>query len=204
VVDLREAIGHWGYLAIVLSVLAGNIGLPVPEETALALGGYLAWRGTLRFPVVVGLGVASAILGDNAGYWLGRRYGLPAIERHGRRLWLTPERLAAVRAFVTQHGALAVFAARFLPGLRFAAGPLAGASGLSPGPFLAANALGAACYVPLAAGAGYAVGYGLGERIEAIRHALGRVEHAVGLLLVAATLIALAWRAIHGRRAASR
>ena len=50
----------------------------------------------------------------------------------------------------------------------------------------------------------YAVGYGLGDRIEAIRHALGRVEHAVGAFLVVATLALLAWRAVRRRRAVGR
>ncbi len=37
--NLGKLTGHWGYLAIFLLVIVGNIGLPVPEETALALGG---------------------------------------------------------------------------------------------------------------------------------------------------------------------
>ena len=37
-----ELLAHWGYGAIFVAVILGNIGFPVPEETILALGGYMA------------------------------------------------------------------------------------------------------------------------------------------------------------------
>jgi membrane protein DedA with SNARE-associated domain len=42
--DLNQLIADWGYLGIVLVVVLGNVGLPVPEETVLALAGYLVTR----------------------------------------------------------------------------------------------------------------------------------------------------------------
>ena len=69
---------------------------------------------------------------------------------------------------MARYGPLAVFVARFVPGLRFLGGPLAGAGGLPPGRFLLANALGALVYVPYAVGLGYALGYGVGDRLHRI------------------------------------
>ena len=92
---------------------------------------------------------------------------------------ITPKRLEATRRFVTRHGAVGVFAARFLTGLRFLAGPLAGATGLQPPRFFVANLLGAVVYVPLAVGAGYAVGYGLGDSVERVRSAVSELRHIV-------------------------
>ena len=66
---------------------------------------------------------------------------------------------------MTRYGVLGVFVARFIPGLRFMAGPLAGAAGLRPFPFVVANLLGAAIYVPYAVGIGYAIGYGFGTYV---------------------------------------
>jgi membrane protein DedA with SNARE-associated domain len=40
-----ELVAHWGYGAIFVAVLLGNVGVPIPEETILALSGYLAQRG---------------------------------------------------------------------------------------------------------------------------------------------------------------
>jgi membrane protein DedA with SNARE-associated domain len=78
-----ELVAHWGYGAIFVAVLLGNVGVPIPEETILALSGYLAQRGDLRLPTVLVVAFVSAVLGDNLGYWLGRRCGRAAIERYG-------------------------------------------------------------------------------------------------------------------------
>ena len=199
--DLTPLISHWGYLAIFLFVLLGNLGLPVPEESILLLAGYLTWQGDLRLPLVLAVGILSAIAGDNLGYWIGRRYGQEAIERFGQRVLLTHERIEATRRFVTRYGAFGVFAGRFIPGLRFMAGPLAGSAGLRPPVFMIANALGAAVYAPAMVAAGYAVGYGLGDYVKQFERAVGRVEHVV---LIAAILVTVAFvgrRMLRARRA---
>ena len=199
--DLGDLIANWGYVAIFLVVVLGNFGLPVPEETALVLAGYMAWAGTFRLPTILAVGIISAATGDNLGYWMGRRYGRETLERYGGWVSVTPERLETVWSFVRRHGPLGVFAARFIPGLRFMAGPIAGASGLGMVPFVAANILGAVVYVPYAVGIGYAIGYGLGEYVERLRRVLGEVEQVV---LIGAALVAvavLAWRALRAIRA---
>jgi membrane protein DedA with SNARE-associated domain len=193
--DLTRLIDAWGYVAIFLIVVLGNVGLPVPEETVLTVGGYLAWRGQLRFPIVVLVAIASAITGDNIGYWLGRSYGQRALDRLTAA---APAQAARARAFVVRHGALAVFAARFVTGLRFMAGPLAGSTGLSPWRFFTANLLGAVVYAPVVVGAGYAVGHGLGDSIERLRRGAGDAERVVLTLLALAAVggwIVLARRA---------
>lgn len=199
--DLGELIAHWGYAAIFLIVVLGNVGVPVPEETILALAGYLAWEGQLRLPAVLALGFVSAVAGDNLGYWIGRRYGRGAIERYGHRILITRERLDVVWRFVTRYGALAVFVARFVAGLRFLAGPLAGAAGLRPLQFVVANVLGAAVYVPCAVGVGYALGYGLGDYVDRIRHVVGKIEHVVLIGAAVFVLAVVAWRILQAARA---
>jgi membrane protein DedA with SNARE-associated domain len=198
--DLSQLIGHWGYLAIFLFVVLGNVGLPVPEETILALAGYLVWGGKLRLALVLAVGILSAAAGDNLGYWIGRKYGRDAIERYEHRVLVAPERLDSIWRFVTRHGPLGVFAARFIPGLRSLAGPLAGAAGLRPLPFLVANLLGACVYVPYAVGIGYAVGYGLGQYVERVRHVVGEVEHIVLIAAAILTVALLGRRALRARR----
>jgi membrane protein DedA with SNARE-associated domain len=191
-------LAHWGYGAIFVAVVLGNFGLPVPEETVLALGGYLAQRGDLRLTLVLAVGFVSAVVGDALGYWIGRRYGRAAIARYGESVYVTPARLEKVSQLVRRYGAWAVFGARFVAGLRFLAGPLAGATGLPPLPFATANVLGALLYTPYAVGIGYAVGYGFGDRIERL---VGRVEWIVLLAAVVLTLGVVAIRAVRRRRA---
>jgi membrane protein DedA with SNARE-associated domain len=192
--DLHEFVGHWGYVAIFVVVVLGNVGLPVPEETILALAGYLVWRGKLRMSLVLVVGIVSAVVGDNIGYWLGRRYGQTALPRYSRWVLGHPERLEAMKAFVARRGVLAVFVARFIPGVRFTAGPLAGALGLSFASFLAANVAGAVVYVPVVVGAGYAVGYGFGAYVDRLRYVVGEAERIILVIVLLGILALVALR----------
>ena len=198
--DLQEFIGHWGYVAIFVVVVLGNVGLPVPEETILALAGYLVWRGKLRLSLVLAVGIVSAVVGDNIGYWLGRRYGQTALPRYARWVLGHPERLETMTAFVGRRGPVAVFVARFVPGVRFTAGPLAGALGMRFTSFLIANVAGAMAYVPVVVGAGYAVGYGFGEYVERLRYVVGEVERVVLVVVMLGILGLVAVRIVQATR----
>ena len=198
--DLPALIGHWGYIAIFVVVVLGNIGLPVPEETVLAVAGYLVWRGELNLIAVLVVGIVSAVTGDNLGYWLGRRYGRNALPRYARWVLGHPERLKSMEAFVERRGPSAVFVARFVPGIRFMAGPLAGGLGMRFLPFFAANVLGALVYVPVAVAGGYLVGYGLGEYVERLHRVAGQVEYMALVVVVLAAVALIAWRIIQGFR----
>jgi membrane protein DedA with SNARE-associated domain len=198
--DLPQLIGHWGYVAIFVVVVLGNVGLPVPEETILAVAGYLVWRGELNLVLVLVVGVVSAIAGDNLGYWLGRRYGRSALPRYARWVLGHPERLTSMEAFVERRGPSAVFVARFVPGIRFMAGPLAGGLGMRFLPFLVANVLGALVYVPVAVAGGYVVGYGLGEYVERLHRVAGQVEYLVLMVAILAGVGVISWRIIQGFR----
>ena len=79
--DLTPFIAQWGYAAIFVIVILGNVGLPVPEETILTVSGYLIWQGRLQPLPVLLTAIASAVLGDNVAYWVGRRYGRLALTR---------------------------------------------------------------------------------------------------------------------------
>lgn len=190
----------WGYVGISAVVILGNMGLPIPEETILILGGYLVWEGKLRLLIVLVVGLISAVLGDNFGYWIGREFGRRAVERYERWFFVTPARLDTMQRIVARYGPLAVFAARFLPGLRFLAGPVAGITGVRPAPFILANILGASLYVPAAVGIGYAIGLGWGEYLTRLEHAAWRVEYIVLLFALFVTFALLAWRALHAAR----
>jgi len=199
--DLGQLIGHWGYVAIFVLVILGNMGIPLPEETVLLLAGYLVWQGDLRLPIVLTIGIVSAVVGDNIGYWIGRTYGQGTIERYA--LWVlgSSKRVQSMEGFVARYGPMGVFVARFLPGLRFMAGPLAGATGVGPLRFFVANVVGAALYVPLSVGIGYAVGYGLGDYVVRLKRVVGKVEYVVLIVAILLALVLMGWRAMRAARA---
>jgi membrane protein DedA with SNARE-associated domain len=191
---------RWGYAAIVVVVVLGNLGLPVPEETILTLAGYLVWRGDLELKLVLLVAIISASIGDNVSYWLGRTLGSRAVHRYPAHLRLKLAMLDTLERFVSKYGALAVFLGRFLPGLRFAVGPLAGIAGIPAPVFFIANVLGACGYVPVVVGVGYAIGRGAGPRLEQLRATAFGVEHVVVAAAILGTLWALIMRARRSRK----
>ena len=191
--DVNHLIATWGYLGIVLVVVLGNVALPVPEETVLAVAGYLVWSGRLQWLPVLAVGVVSAVAGDNVGYWLGRRYGRAGVERYARWL-LKPRHVVAAERWLRQYGPVAVGAARFVGGARFLAGPLAGALGLAFRSFFIGNLVGALLFVPYAVGIGYAVGYGLGVYVSRLHQALGGAGGVILVVIVMGVIGLLGWR----------
>ena len=201
---LKGIIAHWGYLALFVFVVLGNIGVPVPENSILWVAGYFVWKGRLDLSLVLLVAVVAAVAGDNLGYWIGRRYGQGAVTRYGCWARVTPARLDKMRGFVRRYGSFGVFLARFVTGLRFMAGPLAGSMGLAPLTFFVANVLGALCYVPVMVGAGYAFGYGFGPSLKHLVRTEDKLEYALIFCALALVLAFLGYRALqrHKRRPA--
>jgi undecaprenyl-diphosphatase len=132
-----------GYGALFALVFAESAGLPVPGETALLTAGALTRSGHLLLPAVIAVGVAAAILGDNLGYWIGRRGGRAVLLRDGRFASHRRKAVAKGDAFFVRHGAKTVFLGRWVPGVRVVGAVLAGASAMPWRTFLLYNATGA-------------------------------------------------------------
>jgi len=193
--DLTQLIGHWGYSAIFFIVILGSIGIPVTEEAIMFLAGLLVWEKKLELSVVLIVGFLSTVSGDNLGYWAGRTYGRATIERYGQKLFISSERLDAMQNFVNRHGQVAVFLARFIPGLRFLAGPLTGIAGMPFPRFFLANIAGAAVYVPLTV----AFGLGFGEYIHWLEGYLAKADIILAAIMMTA-VTSFDWRAVKPRR----
>ena len=199
--DLSTWLIHWRYVALAVVIVLGNVGLPVPEETVLIVAGYLVREGHLSLGTTLVVGVLSAIAGDNLGYWLGRAYGRPLLLRGARWVRITPSRLDRVERFVARYGVFTVVVARFVAGLRMLGGPLAGAGGVRPVPFIVANVVGALLFVPYALGLGYLLGHGIG----AVRSYLGpRAGDSVTWLVIGGLALVLVAVAVAVRRARRR
>lgn len=140
---LLGVISGLGYPGIAAAVGLESLGLPVPGETALLAGSYLASTGRFSLPLVIGAAALGAIVGDSLGYLFGRLGGRVILERYGPWVGISSQKLAAVDARFARHGARTVFLARFITLLRMLAGPLAGAARMPYWRFLAANAAGA-------------------------------------------------------------
>jgi membrane protein DedA with SNARE-associated domain len=187
---LIDLFARYGYAVVFAGVFLENTGLPVPGETALLAGAALANLGRLSLWRVVVTAIAAAILGDNLGFFIGRRGGRWLLERYGGRLGITTARLAGFDRFFERYGARTVFAARFITGLRVVGAVLAGASGLSWPTFLLYNATGAVVWCSAVATAGYT----LANSWDTLERWIGRTGVA-GLALVIVLLLVARARA---------
>jgi membrane protein DedA with SNARE-associated domain len=119
-----------------------SMGVPSPGETALVAAAVLASQGKLQIWLVILIGVSSAIIGDNAGYLLGRRFGRDVLEAEGPFHKHRVDVIAAGDRFFAKHGPKAVFFARWIALVRFAAAWLAGINEMRFRQFFFWNALG--------------------------------------------------------------
>ena len=135
-----------GYLALALLVGLESSGLPLPGETALIASGVLASRGELSIELVIVIAATAAIVGDNIGYWIGRKGGRRLLTAKGPLLEYRQKVIEHGEPFFGRHGAKSVFLGRWFAGLRIAAAWLAGINHMPWRTFLFWNALGGAAW----------------------------------------------------------
>lgn len=153
---VQHALLHWGYLALIVGIFGEGAGIPLPGETVLILASFLAHRThQLSLALIIVFGIAAAVMGDNLGFYVGRRVG-PGVLRWLLSKVRMEDDLAAARDQIQRHGAATVFWARFIFGLRTIAGPVAGTLGMQWRKFLIFNALGAVLWVVAMSMTGYA------------------------------------------------
>ena len=193
---LEPTLNSAGYLAVAGLVLVEDFGIPVPGETILILGAVYAGAGRLNVVLVGLLGFLGAVVGDNIGFAVGHFGGRALVDRWGRYVFLTPERLDKATAFFERHGGKIIVVARFIEGLRQANGIIAGTSGMHWARFLLFNAIGAALWV----GTWTAIGYLSGSHIDVIYREVTRFS---GYAAVAVAVLLVAWitrRVMRARR----
>jgi membrane protein DedA with SNARE-associated domain len=197
---LEPTLDRFGYLAVVGLVLIEDFGIPVPGETVLILAAVYAGTGRLNIVLVGLLGFVGALLGDNIGFAIGHFGGRPLLDRYGRFIFLTPDRVARATGFFDRHGGWIIIVARFVEGLRQANGIIAGMSGIHWAKFLVFNAIGAALWVAVWT----SVGYLSGSHINTIYHTATRYSTYVAIALGALLLAYIARRTVKVRRARAR
>jgi membrane protein DedA with SNARE-associated domain len=175
--SLAPALQHYGVWAIVLLVFLEDFGIPVPGETVLIAGAVFAGSGQLNIVAVGVAGFAAAI---------GRFGGRALVDRWGKYVFLTAERLDKAENFFNKHGGKIITIARFIEGLRQANGLIAGIIEMHWLKFVAFNALGAALWV----GTWVSVGYFAGQHITAVYDAITAYSLYAA---IAAAVVVLAW-----------
>jgi membrane-associated protein len=193
-VELLQRYGVWIY-AILFLIVFSETGLVVtpwlPGDSLLfAVGALVAIdsSGTLQLPVVIGLLIVAAILGNTCNYAIGKYIGPPAFS--GRYRLLRVEHLQRTESFFSKHGGKTIVLSRFLPILRTFAPFVAGVGRMQYGRFQLFNVLGAISWVLTFVIGGYLFG-----NIPVIRDNFGIVT----LVIIVGSLLPMLWIALRGR-----
>jgi membrane protein DedA with SNARE-associated domain len=151
----------WGYVIVATATFLENsvgAGVIVPGETLVIVGGFYAKVGDLWVPAVAFVAAVGAILGDNLGYWIGRRFGRGWLERHGRKVFITPDRLETAERYYAEHGGKTIFFGRFIPVVRSVGFIVAGVSKMEWRRFLVYDVAGAVLWAVGHTAIGYTLG----------------------------------------------
>ena len=156
---LHDFIATYGYLAVFIIVALESAGVPMPGETALVSAAIFAGQGALDIKWVIACAAIAAILGDNAGYWVGREFGFPIVLKYGRYIRLDEARLKLGQYLFQRHGGKIVFFGRFVAVLRAFAALLAGINRLAWPRFFAFNAAGGIVWATIFGLGGFFLGH---------------------------------------------
>lgn len=185
-------------LLLVVGALVGleSVGLPLPGETVLVAGVLVGQANGTSPWLIFAVATIGAIVGDNIGYLIGRRAGIPLLEFARRRFphaFRTESILNAAR-LLSRYGAAAIFFARFVALLRLFAGLLAGTLRFPYRWFFLVNAAGAVAWAGTVT-----------LLVSVVGHDARRLLHTVSLSALAVALAAVIVLVIvRKRRAASR
>ena len=125
---------HWiqtyGYLGVVSSLMLGMFGLPIPDETILAFIGFLISKQYFHPVPAIITAFLGSICGITLNYLVGRSLGLPLLQKYGKYVQVTPEKLDQAHHWFEKYGKWSLFGGYFLPGVRHLTAFSAGVSGL--------------------------------------------------------------------------
>lgn len=171
---LQLGINSYGYWVVLLAVAIESTGIPFPGETTLvAAAVYASTQHTLSITLVIVAAAAGAILGDNAGYTIGRYGGYPLLRRLVRLLHIGEDKLLYTQRYFEKHGDKTVFFGRFLAVLRAWAAFLAGANHMPRRVFIIWNAAGGILWATIYGLLGFILGNNL--------PLLGRILKGLGI-----------------------
>ncbi len=192
---LLALVEHYGVIALFVAITLETLGLPLPGESVLIASSAAAGAGTLNIWHVVIAGFSAAVLGDNIGYLIGRKFGRTVIIRYGSRFGITHEKYLKAEDIAARYGPFMVIGARFMPILRQINGLVAGSTGMHWTRFLSANIVGAALWVGLWSTLAYRLGHDVTIVPWIWNHLSLLAMFALPLLLLA--IAVLFWRARH-------
>lgn len=184
---LENTHGLPAYATVFGILLVCGLGVPLPEDVSLILGGYLSHQGAASLLPMMAVGFAGILAGDSIIFFAGRRLGARVGRRPGGLLGrvVTPEKREKVQQLFARHGEKIVLIARFLPGVRAVTYFTAGSAGMRYTRFIFFDGAAALASAPVFVYLGYHFGAELEAFIQAFKRGqLSVIAGAAALVLV--------------------
>lgn len=158
-----------GGLLLIAAIIFGESGMFIgfffPGDTLLLSAGIFAAQGKLPLLTTIIVIAVAAILGDNVGFHIGKRFG--------RRLFSKPdgkvfrqEYVHRAERFYEKYGSRAMLIAHFVPIVRTFAPPVAGIANMNYKQFVLYDAIGDTAWAVIVT----MIGYWFGSKIPNIDH----------------------------------
>ncbi|HEY0390768.1 MAG TPA: bifunctional DedA family/phosphatase PAP2 family protein [Solirubrobacterales bacterium] len=183
--DVSNTLGAWTYLLVGVFAFAETgafVGLVVPGETVMLLGGAVAGQGAIDIYLLIAIAWFSAWAGDTTSFFIGRRLGREFVLKNGPRFGIGHERFEKVEDYFSRHGGKTIFIGRFISLVRAFAPFIAGSSGMRYRAFVPYSVLGTGLW----ASAHILVGYFFSRSIESAAKYAGR-----GAFVLASTIVVI-------------
>jgi membrane protein DedA with SNARE-associated domain len=180
---VADMVGFRAYLTILLALLAGGIGVPLPEDITLFIAGIMAYQGRIWLPGAFWVGFFGVLGADNLLYLMGRFFGRRMLTWPMFRRVLTPERMQKAENRIRNKAPVICFTVRFMPGMRAPVYLTAGILRVSWPVFIVMDGLAALISVPV----WVYLAYYLGGELEQLLSIVGRAKFGfIGLLILLA------------------
>lgn len=137
-----NTVGLFGIAFVVFAESGLFFGFFLPGDSLLFTAGFLASQNYLNIYWLVPICFLAAILGDNFGYWFGRKVG-PRIFSREDSLFFHKSHVEKAQKFYEEHGNKTIFFARFIPIVRTFAPIVAGVGSMKYRSFVTYNLFGA-------------------------------------------------------------
>jgi undecaprenyl-diphosphatase len=191
--DVSSSLGDFTYLLVGLAAFLETgafVGLVLPGETVVILGGAVAGQGETSIVLTIGVVWAAALAGDSVSFLLGRRLGREFLLRHGPKVRITHERFARVEDYFSRHGGKTIVIGRFIGLVRALAPFTAGSSGMRYGYYLPFAVLGTGLWA-VAFGL---IGYFASQSLDAAAHTAGQGTLLFGIAVGVIVAIVVSYR----------
>lgn len=116
---------HFGYFGIIIALIGGIIGLPIPDEVLLTYVGFNVFQGKLSFIFSLISAFVGATAGISLSYFIGYKFGLPLLKKFGPKIHITEQKINRTKKLFEKFGPSLLLIGYFIPGVRHLAAYIA-------------------------------------------------------------------------------